>query len=174
VGPTALFHVDWISPSGMPASSLTAQVGYRWTHISLPGSGQAPMSRVTNTPPNSSFVAIDEQYAVFVLVSAMSPATIAPGRLFDLGVDRCVNASLTSADLDCLAIGCLDASGQPIPCSCVVTQEPCCTARQAPLCGANACEQCICAFDPFCCNFFWDALCAQEAQLTQCSPACGC
>ncbi len=53
-----------------------------------------------------------------------------------------------------------------------------CTAGSCapdPKCGSanGPCGNCICAFDPYCCNVSWDALCDQEcAQCSNCSTAC--
>ncbi|GMV38815.1 MAG: hypothetical protein AMXMBFR64_05310 [Myxococcales bacterium] len=43
-----------------------------------------------------------------------------------------------------------------------------CTTSQAPGCGGCACESCVCALDPICCNIQWDAQCADE-----CASDCG-
>ena len=46
-----------------------------------------------------------------------------------------------------------------------------CTVTQWPGCNGCACEECVCAQDPFCCNNSWDSLCVNECY--DCG-GCGC
>ena len=39
----------------------------------------------------------------------------------------------------------------------------CFVANGTPGCDDSACCEATCAEDPFCCNSFWDAICADEA-----------
>ena len=39
----------------------------------------------------------------------------------------------------------------------------CLIANGTPGCENSDCEAAVCAVDPFCCNVFWDGLCAFEA-----------
>jgi hypothetical protein len=40
----------------------------------------------------------------------------------------------------------------------------CLEANGTPGCENAECEAAICAIDPFCCDVFWDGLCAAEAE----------
>jgi len=53
----------------------------------------------------------------------------------------------------CMDNQCLTAGCEPLP---------------APGCGGCACEACVCAMDPFCCESQWDSICAGE-----CLEECG-
>ena len=49
-----------------------------------------------------------------------------------------------------------------------VATEPCgdcLIANGTPGCENEACEAAVCAVDPFCCNVFWDGICAAEADI---------
>ncbi|MCH8211891.1 MAG: carboxypeptidase regulatory-like domain-containing protein, partial [Planctomycetes bacterium] len=41
----------------------------------------------------------------------------------------------------------------------------CCEANGTPGCNDLDCCQIVCAVDPFCCDFFWDSICAGQAQV---------
>ena len=43
-------------------------------------------------------------------------------------------------------------------------QPPCCQVQMGPGCGDMDIEDCVCAFDDFCCNMQWDGVCVDEAQ----------
>jgi hypothetical protein len=47
----------------------------------------------------------------------------------------------------------------------------CCVPHATPFCDDRTCCDLVCAFDPFCCDTEWDAICAGETLLF---PACGC
>ena len=50
-----------------------------------------------------------------------------------------------------------------------------CTETEWPGCGGCPCEACVCAIDPFCCEFSWDSLCVQECEFDCggcCAPDC--
>jgi V8-like Glu-specific endopeptidase len=47
----------------------------------------------------------------------------------------------------------------------------CCEANGSPYCDNEACCDAVCAFDPYCCNGNWDALCVVGAQTV---PDCDC
>lgn len=78
-----------------------------------------------------------------------------------------------------------DCNANGVPDSCDVIGEcgapagvcggtgSCCTGSfsRGPGCRCSNCCQIICAFDPFCCTFAWDEICATEAQL---EPGCFC
>jgi hypothetical protein len=50
----------------------------------------------------------------------------------------------------------------------------CCVATGVPGCPSDpACETCVCAIDPFCCDTSWDSICADEAN-NICPTECGC
>jgi hypothetical protein len=52
----------------------------------------------------------------------------------------------------------------------------CCAANGTPGCdstGEIACEECVCAADPFCCNTAWDSACAGAANAA-CATECEC
>ncbi len=46
-----------------------------------------------------------------------------------------------------------------------------CSQTQWPGCNGCACEECVCAQDPFCCNNSWDSICVSECY--ECG-GCGC
>jgi hypothetical protein len=59
-------------------------------------------------------------------------------------------------------------------CGCTPPVEDCCDATTTPGCPEGpACETCVCAADPFCCETAWDEFCVGEAE-TGCSAECGC
>lgn len=70
---------------------------------------------------------------------------------------------------------CPSCGGTP---NCGHAVNDCCVASttNTPACSYAACCQTVCAADPFCCNTYWDNICANEA-LTMCTlcapPACG-
>ena len=47
-----------------------------------------------------------------------------------------------------------------------------CSSVAAKGCGGCACESCVCAQDPYCCNTKWDSICADECK--QCNTQNGC
>jgi hypothetical protein len=47
----------------------------------------------------------------------------------------------------------------------------CCIANGTPGCDDPTCEAMVCGDDPFCCNVFWDSICAAEA-LSLCGSLC--
>jgi hypothetical protein len=53
-----------------------------------------------------------------------------------------------------------------------------CVATDVPFCGGCACEACVCALDPYCCETAWDGICVGECQDDcggcggGCDPAC--
>ncbi len=51
----------------------------------------------------------------------------------------------------------------------------CCTANGTPPCDDQQCCEAICMIDPFCCDFPWDEICAEEAgeYCGVCGAACG-
>ncbi len=54
----------------------------------------------------------------------------------------------------------------------------CCVANETPGCDDTHCCNAICAIDPFCCDNFWDGICADEAaddpvNCPQCIPPTG-
>ncbi|MCB9868153.1 MAG: hypothetical protein H6816_16125, partial [Phycisphaerales bacterium] len=49
-------------------------------------------------------------------------------------------------------------TNEPVPDSTGATN--CCYARKGPGCEEPACEDCVCAADPYCCEVTWDALCS--------------
>lgn len=51
----------------------------------------------------------------------------------------------------------------------------CCIANpvEGPGCNDSLCEQCVCLLDLFCCNVFWDDVCAVQAQ-EDCGASCAC
>ncbi len=49
----------------------------------------------------------------------------------------------------------------------------CCTANPTIGCRIQACQDCVCAADAFCCSTSWDANCVADAGTT-CAADCGC
>jgi hypothetical protein len=49
--------------------------------------------------------------------------------------------------------------------------DDCCTPSADPGCENSEIEQCVCAFDSFCCIFLWDWLCVEGA-IEQCGAQC--
>jgi hypothetical protein len=52
-----------------------------------------------------------------------------------------------------------------------------CTPKETPGCAGCSCEKCVCAMDPYCCQYAWDDLCVDECK-NQCGgcgtqPLCG-
>jgi hypothetical protein len=57
-------------------------------------------------------------------------------------------------------------SGTELDENCAITLPPCGDCLEAngtPGCENGACTDIVCGIDPFCCNTFWDSLCAEEA-----------
>lgn len=46
----------------------------------------------------------------------------------------------------------------------------CCTANGTPFCNDRTCCESVCSYDPFCCNNFWDGICADEARFDENCP----
>lgn len=117
--PTVTFRVNWTPPFGVDASSTTVLVAYRSTLVSLPGSGSAPGSRVTNRPPNSIVSINDLDYALRVVITRAGAIT--PGRIFNVNFDRCASAATPSlANFKCTVLGCASAFGDVDGCACEV------------------------------------------------------
>jgi len=117
--PTVAFRVNWAPPFGVDASSITVQVAYRSSLVSLPGSGSAPGARVTNRPSNSIVSINDLDYALRVVVTRSGAIT--PGRLFNVNFDRCASAAApTPADFVCTVQGCASSFGEVAGCTCTV------------------------------------------------------
>lgn len=51
------------------------------------------------------------------------------------------------------------------------TAGDCCAENKSPFCNDRDCCNLICSFDDYCCNFTWDAICADEAMKY---PECNC
>jgi len=52
----------------------------------------------------------------------------------------------------------------------------CCSVHDSTGCDKPAVEACVCAMDPFCCEFYWDGLCVKEAAEDcgdDCPAVCG-
>jgi hypothetical protein len=49
----------------------------------------------------------------------------------------------------------------------------CCEVLDKKGCGNDLCEECICAFDTYCCDTHWDSICVDEAN-NQCKLECSC
>lgn len=49
----------------------------------------------------------------------------------------------------------------------------CCASSVGAGCGFAVCEDCVCEFDPFCCDTQWDTACAELAAFT-CESGCAC
>lgn len=47
----------------------------------------------------------------------------------------------------------------------------CCESQNGPGCNNPVIEDCVCAFDSFCCNFFWDSICVNAA-IDICNAVC--
>ena len=60
--------------------------------------------------------------------------------------NMCVSQAITDCGLDC---GAIDPS--------------CCAPHPSPGCDDMTVQQCVCDFDPFCCNQEWDGQCVEEA-----------
>lgn len=48
----------------------------------------------------------------------------------------------------------------------------CCTAQSTPRCDDGEVAECVCSFDPYCCQAVWDDVCVSEAQQS-CGLSCG-
>lgn len=44
----------------------------------------------------------------------------------------------------------------------------CCEVSSGPACDDPDVSQCVCKFDPFCCNYLWDGFCVQEVESLGC------
>lgn len=57
----------------------------------------------------------------------------------------------------------------------VFAQSTCCSAQATPGCDDLACQNCVCAADPFCCDTQWDGLCSGAANVGGgCAGSCPC
>ncbi|MCX4240117.1 hypothetical protein [Paraliomyxa miuraensis] len=69
----------------------------------------------------------------------------------------CVQLAVTTCGITCPGV-------DPLP--------PCCLPQMAPGCIDMPVQDCVCAFDPFCCDTQWDDICVDEAQM-DCMLDCG-
>lgn len=84
--------------------------------------------------------------------------------------NACFDA-LTPDDFDaCLSLNC---SAEADACAAPPVSQDCCVGGPNPGCNNAACEDCVCAFDPFCCDTSWDSICVEEAS-ADCVDSCGC
>ncbi|ODS40844.1 MAG: hypothetical protein A7315_07470 [Candidatus Altiarchaeales archaeon WOR_SM1_79] len=51
--------------------------------------------------------------------------------------------------------------------------ESCCVVHCTPGCDDPACEACVCAMDPYCCEGEWDEICVGEVE-EECATSCSC
>ena len=61
-------------------------------------------------------------------------------------------------------------------CGCDPVLEPtnlCCEDKLSPGCGSEVCEDCVCAYEPACCDVAWDGPCDVIAS-GLCNESCGC
>jgi hypothetical protein len=86
----------------------------------------------------------------------------------NLGGQTCQTQGFNHGTLGCAA-NCLsfDTSG----CSNLIPGGTCCHVQDTPGCSVAQIQQCVCAFDSFCCNFSWDSLCVQGA-INSCNAGC--
>ncbi|MEX1367680.1 MAG: hypothetical protein AB1Z98_31415 [Nannocystaceae bacterium] len=82
----------------------------------------------------------------------------------DLAGQTCVTQGFDSGMLAC-QVDCAAFETS----MCVAYSGDCCAANGSPGCDDGACTAAICAADPSCCGFGWDAGCAAAADL---EPAC--
>ncbi|MBX7081990.1 MAG: hypothetical protein K1X88_22480 [Nannocystaceae bacterium] len=82
----------------------------------------------------------------------------------DLGGQDCVSQGFASGTLACS--GTCDGFDTT---ACVPFPGPCCQASTVAGCQDQACQDAVCALDPFCCDDTWDGQCANEAAT---APAC--
>ncbi|NUN12242.1 MAG: CHRD domain-containing protein [Myxococcales bacterium] len=68
---------------------------------------------------------------------------------------------------------CVGEAGLECNSVCLCDAGDCCLPNNGPGCNAPACEACVCAADPFCCDTAWDNLCVSQAAL-DCNDACQC
>lgn len=71
--------------------------------------------------------------------------------------DECIQIAVTACAIMCEGV-------DPL--------SPCCLPSMSPGCGDMMVEDCVCAFDPFCCDNEWDGQCVDEAQM-DCMVDCG-
>ncbi len=57
--------------------------------------------------------------------------------------------------------------------TCPEDSANCCDPHGGFGCQDQACENCVCGLDPFCCDTAWDAQCVGEAR-NDCTPPCNC
>ncbi len=70
----------------------------------------------------------------------------------------CSTAALNNANAGGACAGVSNCPGAPPP-----PANTCCTANSTPGCENAACQNAICAADPFCCSTLWDTICAGSA-----------
>jgi hypothetical protein len=57
---------------------------------------------------------------------------------------------------------------------CALQDDPsCCVPHATPGCEVPEIAACVCATDPYCCDVFWDGLCATEVEELGCGPCDG-
>jgi hypothetical protein len=114
--------VNFQAPLGALPSNVAALVGYRSDRVNLPGMAGSPSSRIKNRPTSTSQLVNDKDYAVQVLISGQSGATVSSGRLFTIDFDSCKGTALvTTADFGCTIVSCGNSSGTIDGCTCTVT-----------------------------------------------------
>jgi hypothetical protein len=64
-----------------------------------------------------------------------------------------------------------DCDSCAVDCGLCPSDSDCCTNNGTPGCDAQECQVLVCAEDPFCCNSFWDGICADWAD-DLCFPLC--
>src|SRR4030095_16015648 len=107
------------APIGTAPSVISALVGYRSNHVSLPNSGTG--TRVKMRPAGSSQLVSDLNYAVRVVLNAGVGSSIPSGKLFTIDFDSCQGQSpVTPADFGCQIESCGSSTGPIEGCTCSV------------------------------------------------------
>lgn len=84
--------------------------------------------------------------------------------------DFCCSVTWDSLCADTAAAGACAAE-----CGCVTPPTgQCCLASGQPGCVDDACEDCVCGADPWCCENSWDSICVGAAVDGGCAADCGC
>jgi len=89
----------------------------------------------------------------------------------DLALEDCITQGLPDGTLGCTA----DCTAFDTSLCTGLGDGDCCVANGSPGCNDAACEDSVCAADPFCCNTQWDIVCANAADADpNCATAASC
>jgi hypothetical protein len=117
--PLQTFKIDFQAPIGSLPSVVSALVGYRSDHVSLPNTGTG--SRVKMRPTGTSQLVNDLNYALRVLINAQAGGSVPSGKLFTVDFDYCQGQpAVTPADFGCQVESCGSSAGPIEGCRVVV------------------------------------------------------